>query len=130
MSEYEVGYGKPPKKGQFKPGQSGNPKGRPKGSKSFARVLADELSERIPVKEGGKTRRLTKMQAVAKQLVNQAMNGDPRARAEVLRQIRLHLPDEGEVGADDLFTTDADRALIEDFLRRSTPKASGGGDGE
>lgn len=31
-NEYEVGYGKPPKKHQFKPGYSGNKKGRPKGS--------------------------------------------------------------------------------------------------
>jgi hypothetical protein len=32
MSEYKVGYGKPPRSGQFKRGNSGNPKGRPKGS--------------------------------------------------------------------------------------------------
>ena len=45
MSDYEVGYGKPPRKSQFKPGQSGNPKGRPKGRKGFSTILVEELSE-------------------------------------------------------------------------------------
>jgi hypothetical protein len=45
MSDYKVGYGKPPKSGQFKRGKSGNPKGRPKGSLKLATDLAAELNE-------------------------------------------------------------------------------------
>ena len=45
--DYEVGYGKPPKSGQFKPGQSGNPKGRPKGAKNFKTELATVLANMI-----------------------------------------------------------------------------------
>ena len=50
---YDVGFGKPPKNSRFKPGQSGNPKGRPKGAKGLRTELKEELSERISVTEGG-----------------------------------------------------------------------------
>src|SRR5262249_2514390 len=46
---YAVGYGNPPQATQFKPGQSGNPGGRPKGSKNFASLIESELNKRIDI---------------------------------------------------------------------------------
>ena len=126
MSDYDIGYGKPPKKGQFKPGQSGNPKGRPKGSKSFSTVLRDELGGFLTVKEGGKTRRVTKLEAVTKRLISKAMNGDPRAMAELFRQMNAHLSEESEGGAASLPATESDIAMLEDFFRRAAANKSGG----
>jgi hypothetical protein len=78
---YEVGHGKPPKGTQFKPGQSGNPKGRPKGSKAITTLVHDELKVRIAVSEGGVTKRMSKGEAIVKRLFSGALKGDLRATA-------------------------------------------------
>ena len=52
-SDYEVGYGKPPGHTRFAKGQSGNPRGRPPGAKSFTTLLDEALNERVLVEENG-----------------------------------------------------------------------------
>ncbi|PBB89546.1 hypothetical protein CK215_26855 [Mesorhizobium sp. WSM3864] len=74
----KVGYGKPPKKSRFKPGQSGNPKGRPKKSGTVALEILDELKRRITVHENGQERILTKREALAKTIVSGALKKDVR----------------------------------------------------
>ena len=76
---YHVGYCKPPKDGQFKKGQSGNPRGRRKGSKNSGTLLTNALDEIILIKEGGQSKAITKRAAMYIQLVNRAVKGDIRA---------------------------------------------------
>jgi hypothetical protein len=83
--EYAVGFGKPPLHTRFGKGRSGNPKGRPKGSRNLAGMLHRILNERIVVKENGERRRITKLEATFKQLANKAACGDARALRELLR---------------------------------------------
>lgn len=81
--DYKVGYGMPPISTQFKKGQSGNLKGRPKAStkpKKTASVLKEILNKKITVKEGGKTRRIPKIEALLETLLNDALRGDKTAR--------------------------------------------------
>jgi hypothetical protein len=77
--DYEVGYGKPPGHTRFKKGQSGNPRGRPSGSKNLATVLSEALNELVIVAENGGRRKITKRQAIITQLVNQSAKADWRA---------------------------------------------------
>ena len=78
-ADYQIGYGKPPRHTGFQKGRSGNPKGRPEGSKNLATLLTEALDEKVQVTEDGKRRRITKRELVIKQLVNKSAAADLRA---------------------------------------------------
>lgn len=114
----DVGYGKPPRATRFKQGQSGNPKGRPKGSRNFATVLQEELNTRITVTENGKRRRITKRQAVAKQLVNKGAAGDPKAILPLLTEMRLLEGGSAGTSGEIALSTPEDALVMESIVRR------------
>ncbi len=118
-TDYEVGYKKPPTHARFQPGESGNPRGRPKGTKDLKTDLLEELREKIVVREGDRPRKLSKQRALLKSVVNRAIQGDARATAIALSTM-LRLLDTGE-GAPDvedgLF--DDELAILRDFEARA-----------
>lgn len=114
--DYVVGYGRPPVHTRFKPGQSGNPAGRPKGAQNFATEIAAELKEAILVKEAGVTKRVSKRRAMIKRQAERALQGDTRAFSCLVAMSpgenaadRIELPSDLETG---------DRALIERYLSK------------
>jgi len=113
MGRDKVGYGRPPKANQFKPGKSGNPKGRPKGSLNLVNDLAAELSELITVREDGRTRRLSKQRALIKSLLAKGIQGDVRAAAAILAlyaKVNVDGIDDGSKSLDD-----AELAILKRF---------------
>lgn len=106
---YEVGYRKPPKRTQFRPGQSGNPQGRPKGAKNLKADLVEELNQKIVIREGERSRKVTKQRAFVKSMVNGAIKGNARATTSMLSTM-LRLLDTGE-RADEI-----EEPLVEDEL--------------
>jgi hypothetical protein len=82
------GHGHPPKHTQFKKGQSGNPKGRPKKVSSFKADLAAELQEKLSLTENGKERKISKQRAFCKTLVAAAIKKDIRAVNALLACMR------------------------------------------
>jgi len=72
----QVGYCQPPKQHQFKPGQSGNPKGRPKGTPTFQDVMTKEAAKLIKVKQGDKIIHVPKVEALARRIFGLALEGD------------------------------------------------------
>jgi Family of unknown function (DUF5681) len=85
---YEIGYRRPPKTGQFKKGKSGNPMGRPKGSSNFLTFLEQELGQSISVNENGKKKTITRMQAMVKRMVADALQGNHKALLTVVEILR------------------------------------------
>lgn len=77
--EYQVGYGKPPLETRFKPGQSGNKKGRPKKNCDFGSLFADGLEQKVSVIEQGRSRRITKRKLMVMATITAAMKGDLKA---------------------------------------------------
>jgi hypothetical protein len=96
-SSYEVGYGKPPEHTRFQPGQSGNPKGKPKGAKNLATIVDNAIKEKVVVTENGKRRKRTKMEVAVKQVVNKAVIGDQKAFAQLIPLVQSN---EGRAEAD------------------------------
>jgi hypothetical protein len=81
----KVGYGCPPAHSQFKPGQSGNPSGRAKGSQNFKTLFDKILNEEISLREGSDVKKLSKAEAIARGVVIGALKGDVRNVAILFR---------------------------------------------
>ena len=109
-----VGYKQPPKHTQFKPGQSGNPKGRPKGTRNLATDLEEELQEKILVTEGGKQRETTKQRAMVKSLFAKALKGDVRAIGVLLKQVADLEQSASTMTESDALSED-DKDILNDF---------------
>ena len=96
-SDYEIGFGRPPKATQFKKGTSGNKKGRPKGTKNIATLFHEAMHQRVAISENGQRRTITKIEAALTQLANKAATGDPKAiqaSINIARELGyLKLPD-------------------------------------
>ncbi|MGA7384369.1 MAG: DUF5681 domain-containing protein [Methylocella sp.] len=117
--DYRVGYCSPPFLSRFRPGVSGNPRGRPKGVKSLAAVVAATLGERI---ENGHRKRITKLEAAVKQLVNRAASGEARAMQLLLALVQASEARPPQADANCL--AEGDEIVLRELQRRLTQDAS------
>jgi hypothetical protein len=109
-----VGYKRPPKEHQFRPGQSGNAAGKPKGARSFKSDLRDELNELLPITEGGREIEVSKQRLLIKRLVGSAIERDPRAIATI---VSLCVREFDQGYGDDVSEASEDRESVQAFAR-------------
>ena len=112
-SNYEIGYGKPPKQYQFRPGRSGNPQGRPKGAKSTATVVREILDQKIEVPSGTGVRKISMREAILTRFAEFALDGDTRSATFLLQ--RYDMPETAEEQAND--GAMEDQEIIEAYLK-------------
>lgn len=110
---YQTGYGRPPKRHQFKPGQSGNASGRPKGQKNTETLLRDILDRKIEVRNAGTTRKISVREAILTRFAESALKGDTKSAAFLLQ--RYDGPEAGEEYADNA-TAPEEQEIIERYL--------------
>ena len=116
---YEVGYAKPPRSGQFKKGQSGNPKGRVKGSESIMTLFEKHGKRQVTIKEGGQRNSISKHEAIVLQIVNQAASGNPGAIKQYL-QLALMMEGKQEASSPREFSiTREDQEIIQEIAKRA-----------
>ena len=116
-----VGYKRPPREHQFRPGQSGNPSGRPKGARNFKMELREELSELVTVRDGDREIQVSKQRALIKSLVAAAIEGNQRAATTLLAICVRMLAD-----AEDDAIEGEDQEIVEAFTKRKKRAAAAG----
>ena len=110
----DAGYGRPPRAHQFKPGQSGNLQGRPKGAKSEATILRAILNRKIEVREGGRPRKMTVLEPILLRFTEDALKGNTKTAAFLFNSYagnQTGEPQRDEISADD-------REVLDAFARR------------
>ena len=119
---YDVGYGKTPKATRFKPGQSGNPNGRPKGSHNLYTLLNGEMQKRVAVTIDGRRLYLTKAELAVRQQVDKAAKGDLKALTFLVKAMAQAVPppSTGGDGARTELSADQCNAIIEALVREHT----------
>lgn len=116
--DYDVGYGRPPKNGQFQKGRSGNPAGRRAEQERFASVLREELASEIVMKIGDQKIKASVMRGLTKLMINMALSGDKKAISELMRQINRYFPEQSTTEDATLPPSEEDMKLLEDYVRR------------
>jgi hypothetical protein len=116
-NSFEVGYGKPPRQTRFAAGTSGNPKGRPKGSRNLATIVLEESRQRVRVNGPRGSRSVTKIEATVMQLGNKSAQGDLRASRDFITLVQRS-EESIAVGAGPVAISELDQQVMESLKRR------------
>jgi hypothetical protein len=84
-SDSAVGYGRPPLHTRFRPGKSGNPKGRPKNSRNLRTIIQDALTAKIVLRQGQGKRSISKLEGIVMRQVDGALKGNDKAALATLK---------------------------------------------
>lgn len=126
MADYEIGFGKPPKHTRFKPGKSGNPKGRPPRGDAdpLGEVVQGVLDSPVPYRENGRNRTATWNEIRIKGLIKKALHGDVAAASTILEE-RKHALKHGDADTIQIEVTDWLPEFLGQTAEQKTATVSG-----
>jgi hypothetical protein len=126
MSEdKDVGYGRPPRRTRFRPGQSGNPRGRPKGARSTGTIVTGVLNRKVSLTSAGQRRQVALKEAIVLRMAEAALKGDLKAAA-ALFSLAERAAEAAEMEPALTPQDQADETIIASFLARQTPEPPSG----
>jgi hypothetical protein len=115
-----VGYGRPPLASRFKPGTSGNAKGRPKGSKNLKTLLKEAMTASIQIQEGRHTRRVSKLEGVVLRQLQSALKGNDRSALAVIKMAhQLRFLEDGESNVAETAISREEEQILNELIGRS-----------
>jgi hypothetical protein len=124
VGDYEVGYRCPPVATRFKLGGVGNPKGRPKMTKTVGQTIQEALMTRITIEENGRSRTVTALEVIIRNLVHAAARRDTKA-IHALFALKARYQDSAETSVDPDDLELEDRKIIEEHLARLRESSAG-----
>ena len=120
-NNYNVGYKRPPQETRFKKGQSGNPKGRPKGSINFLTLLNKVVNTPITLTDqNGRQIKITKKEAALLQAINKAAKGDLTALKLLLQPMLEAEKDAAENKKRSQELSENDQFILTEFIVRNS----------
>lgn len=122
-SAYHVGYGRPPMHTRFKPGQSGNPRGRKRKKTTIVEEINKGLQSRVSVNTVDGTKRMTKMEVIVNQMLSKAMGGDLRA-AKLALELTSSVAQPSDTAPDPVISVDSEQYLKELLDRHQLGEAA------
>jgi Family of unknown function (DUF5681) len=122
-----TGYGRPPEHARFKPGSSGNPKGRRKNSRNLKTIIQQALTSSVTLREGSRTRTVSKLEGIVLRQVESALKGNEKAALAVLRMAsHVDLLSGSDNSSENNELTAAEKRILDEFIT-NTAKASSRG---
>jgi hypothetical protein len=126
IGDYDIGFGKPPVHTRFQAGLSGNPSGRPKGSKNLKSLARKVMNTKVPIRENGKVRMISKAEALVMTVFNRGLGGNDACARTSLNLIQLALADTdtGSASPESLaLQSQDDLTVLGDLMKRYGGKA-------
>ena len=114
-----VGYGKPPSEHTWQAGQSGNPNGRPKGSKNESTILREIFQRKIESRSERGTKKITILEGILLRITEDSLKGNTKSATFLLNRYAALVS--GELQRQDL--SDDDREVLEAFAKRIERKS-------
>jgi uncharacterized protein DUF5681 len=121
MTQYKVGYGKPPKSSRFKSGSSGNAKGRPKGHKNLKTLIRRAMTSTITIQEGSHSRRVSKIEGVVLRQLQDALKGNDRSAMAIIKMaIQMGLLEDPDSNSVETGLSASDERILAELFTRQT----------
>lgn len=115
-----IGYGRPPQQSQFKPGKSGNPKGRPKASRNLKTIIRNALTSSVILREGEKKRSVSKLEGIVLRQLESALKGNEKAALTTLKMAsQVGLLNSADGAGDIPILSATEQAILNEVFDRS-----------